>query len=312
MKKSIFKFILANIFIFSLVAIALAYYMVGVVDRASVRTLVEKRFSTLEKAIDDSNMEIETILSQIGEETVVKAKAFAIVLNQSPRIYIDNEALEEIRVALSADEIIITDKNGIVIAGTSPYIGQNLMDSEIKDYFTAENFTEGNFSTTVNIQKNGKISQFAGVSRLDDKGIIVIESVNKYLLQTIKLAGISSATSGFSLFKKDHASIINKSSWQYVSHTNDEFIGQGVQIPQTYFKNLDTTGTGRFKLKIQGVSSFVYYKAYKDNIITVDIDLKEVYFRRNYVVVSLLIVLPIFALIVVLALRKKLIDIHLE
>lgn len=311
MKKSIYRFLIINIIIFALIIINLSFYMIGIIEKSSVLKLVNDRFLTLEKSIDNSNEEIETILAQVSQDNIAKAKAFAIILNQSPKSYLDNEAIEEIRVALSADEILITDEKGIVIAGTSPYIGQDFHDSDINKQFLSA-IEDRNFSKATNIQKNGAISQIAAVARLDKPGIIVLESTTKYFTQTVKLAGMSTVASGFTILKEGTFSILNSDSWGYVSHTNEEFIGKSFQIPKEKLINLETTGSGYFKNKFLGKSSYIFYKEYNENILIAVVPFSEVYIRRNYVFFSLIIALPILSLIMILSVRKKLIDINLE
>ena len=237
MKKSIYKFLIINIVIFSLVLINLSFYMIGIIEKASVEKLMESRFSSIEKAIDNSNSEIESILAQASQDNIAKAKAFSIILNQSPRSYLDNEAIEEIRVALSADEILITDENGIVVAGTSPYIGQDFHSSDINKQFLPA-IIDKNFAKAININSNGYISQRAAVARLDKPGIIVLESSDNYFSQTVKLAGISTVASGYYVLKKGTVAVIDTESWKYLSHSNSKFIEKPFQIPKNLFKNL--------------------------------------------------------------------------
>lgn len=311
MKKSFLRFVIINIVIFAAILVNLAFYMLGIIERESVTKLVDKRFQTLQGSIDESNEEIEKILSQVSNDNIAKAKALAIILNQSPGAYLDNEAIEEIRIALNVDEIMITNSSGIVVAGTSPYIRQDFHNSEVEKQFLPA-ITDKNFAKTVNVNNKDSFSQLAATSRLDEAGIIVIEASDEYFSRALTLAGISNVASGFSILKNGRAAIVSKDSWEYVSHTNEELIGTPVQIPQEKFKNLNTTGKGRFKYNLMGKKSYVFYQEYKGNILVADIPLSEVYLRRNYVLVSMLISLSILSLIVVLAVRKKLIDFNAE
>jgi len=311
MRKSVYKFILIMFIAFSLIVINLAFYMIGIIDMSSMSKLVDKRFATVQKSIDNSNNEIDSIIAQVSEDNLIKAKAISIMMNQSPKAYLDSEELEETRIALSVDEISITDEKGIVIAGTSPYLGQDFHNSDIEKQFLSA-IDNKSYTNVVNIKTDGIASQYAGVARLDKPGVILIKATSNYLTQAIKLVGISNVTSGLSTLKKGNLAIINKNSWEYVSHTDETNIGKTVQIAKTQFKTIKATEKGKFKMKIQGVSSYVYYKNYNENIILADIPLSEVYTRRNYVVVSLIIALPILCLIAILAIRKKMIDYKLE
>ena len=55
-------------------------------------------------------MELKGILNQVSEDNIAKAKALALIINHTSNTYMEPEALEEIRVGLFVDEILITDE----------------------------------------------------------------------------------------------------------------------------------------------------------------------------------------------------------
>lgn len=311
MKKSIYRFILINICLVSLILLFISFYMVKTVDNSSVKKIVDDTFNNIVSEIDSSNMELKGILEQVNEDNIAKAKALALIINHTSTTYMEPEALEEIRVGLFVDEILITDDKGIVIAGTSPYLGQDFSsDDNYKEFLPA--IEDKSFSKVVNTFKGDKLIQHVAVSRVDSPGIIYIEVEADSLIDTVRLSGISTIVSNQYIMKKGKLSIIDKETWNYVSHTETEKINTNSQIPKDKMKDLSTTGKGSFKLKTQDKKYLIFYREYEDYVITAQISVKEVYLRRNYTMVSMIISISLIILTVMLSIRKKLIDIKLD
>lgn len=311
MKKSFYRFILTNICIVSLILLFISFYMVKTVDNSSVKKTVDDTFNNIISEIDSSNMELKGILNQVSEDNIAKAKALALIINHTSNTYMEPEALEEIRVGLFVDEILITDEKGIVIAGTSPYLGQNFnTDENYKEFLPA--IEDKSFAKVVNTFSGDRLIQHIAVSRIDSPGIIYIEVAADSLKDTVRLSGISTIINNQYIMKKGKLSIIDKETWTYVSHTDQEKINTASQIPKDKMKKLSTTGKGSFKLKIEDKKYLIYYREYDKYIITAQISVKEVYLRRNYTIVSMLISVFLITLTVMLSIRKKLIDIKLD
>lgn len=307
MRTKDIRFISIILIAFSLIIIIIAYYMLGIIEHASIDTTLDRRLQTIKLSVANSKEEINSIIAQVDEDNIAKAKAFAIMINQSPKSYEDTESIEEIRIALGVDELMVTDENGIVIAGTSTYFGEDFHDDGIKSKFLSA-LTDKSFSHTISIENNGIIIQYSGVARMDKSGIVFIKTSTKYLAQTIKLAGISTITSDFPVLKRGVTAIIDIASWQYLSHTDQSFLGKTVQIPYNKFNEINKDESGNFKITLNGEKSYVRYIKYEDKFLIAIIPQSEKYARRNYSIGSLIVALPLLSLISILAIRKKLID----
>lgn len=311
MRKSFYKYLIINMAVISAIVLLLSFYMISVVDNSSVRKSANKNFETIQKEIDSKQTEFDNILAQISDDNTAKAKAIAILLNQSPVTYFEPESLEELRVALNIEEILITDKDGIVVSGTAPYIGQNFNNNDIQKQFIP-GLTDKSYSHVINDIKDGSIKQYVGVARIDTNGIVYIQANAYYLESAVNISGISTIAKNHIFLRSGEFSIINKQNWQYVSHTNESLTGKPVQISKSKFKNIDKPDGGSFKLNYQGNKILVFYRTYKDHVITAQIKTSDVYSRRNYVTVGIFLALGISAMTAFLAVRKKLIDYDLN
>ena len=311
MKKSVYRFILINICIVSVILIFLSYYMIKTVDNSSVKDSVKSTFNNVEAKIDANNNEYKGILEQVSDDNVAKAKSLSLMLNTNSNAFNDSETIEEMRVALQVDEILITNKNGIVIAGTAPYTGQNFSDDKFYRQFLPA-LNDKSFVKVVNTSTENNLTIHTAVSRLDQQGVIYISSTPDSIKDAVRLSGISTTVNNQYFMKNGNLAIINKKDWEYISHTDPMKSSIACQINKKNFKNLDTTGQGSFKQKINDKTVFNYYREYDNYVLLAQIDSNEIYLRRNYTTVGVIITLFAISLTDVLSIRKKMIDMKID
>ncbi len=311
MKKSVYRFILINICIVSAILISLSYYMIKTVDNSSVKDTVKSTFNNVEAKIDANNNEYKGILEQVSDDNVAKAKSMSLILNNNSNAFNDSDTIEEMRVALQVEEILITNKNGIVIAGTAPYTGQNFSDDKFYRQFIPA-LNDKSFVKVVNTSTDNDLTIHTAVSRLDQQGIIYISSTPDSIKDAVRLSGISTTVNNQYFIKNGELAIINKENWEYISHTDPMKSSIACQIDKRLFKNLDKSGQGSFKQKINDKTVFNYYREYDNYVLLAQIDSKEIYLRRNYTTVGVIITLVVISLTAMLSIRKKMIDMKID
>ncbi len=311
MKKSVYRFILINISIVSAILISLSYYMIKTVDNSSVKDTVKSTFNNVEAKIDANNNEYKGILEQVSDDNVAKAKSMSLILNNNSNAFNDSEYIEEMRVALQVEEILITNKNGIVIAGTAPYTGQNFSDDKFYRQFIPA-LNDKSFVKVVNTSTENNLTIHTAVSRLDQQGIIYISSTPDSIKDAVRLSGISTTVNNQYFIKNGELAIINKENWEYISHTDPMKSSIACQIDKRLFKNLDKSGQGSFKQKINNKTIYNYYREYDNYVLLAQIDSKEIYLRRNYTTVGVIITLVVISLTAMLSIRKKMIDMKID
>ncbi len=311
MKKSLYRFVLINICIVSAFLIFLSYYMIKTVDNSSVKNTVKLTFNNVEAKIDANNNEYKGILEQVSDDNVAKAKSLSLMLNNNSNAFNDSETIEEMRVALQIEEILITNKNGVVIAGTAPYTGQNFSDDKFFRQFVPA-LNDKSFVKVVNTSTDNNLTLHTAVSRLDQQGIIYTSSIPDSIKDVVRLSGISTTVNNQYFMKNGKLAIINKENWEYVSHTDPMKSSIACQIDKNNFKNLNTTGQGSFKQKINDNTIYNYYREYDNYVLLAQIDSNEIYLRRNFTTVGVIITLFLISLTSMLSIRKKMMDMKID
>ena len=311
MKKSVYRFILINICIVSAILIFLSYYMITTVDTSSASNVVKSTLNNVEAKIDANNNEYKKILEQISDDNIAKAKSLSLIMNNNSKVFNDYEDIEEMRVALQVDEILIVDKTGVVIAGTAPFIGQKFSDDDLyKQFIPAIN--DKSFVKVVNTFTDYQLTMHTAVARLDAPGIIYISSTPDSIKDTVRLSGISTTVNNQYIMKNGELAIIDIKSWDYLSHTDPMKSSIACQIDKKNFKNLNSTGKGYFKQNINDKTIYNYYRVYDNYVLLAQIDSKEIYLRRNYTTVGVIISIVLIALTAMLSIRKKMIDMKID
>lgn len=307
MKKSaIYKFVLLSMASICTLLVIIAYYSSGIIEFSSVANIAEERISVVALAVEKSKAEIANLSSQFRDDNISKAKSLSYMIANSKNDIFDNETIEEIRNALGLEEILLTDAEGIVITGTSAFLGHKFADNEIYSKFLPI-LTNRSRTITINIEADGKILQYAGVSRIDEKGIVLIKSSANFLAKAIKHSDISAIIAGYPILKRGCTAIIDKESWTFISHTDQKYHSQAVQIPISDFKKLGTDEMGSIKTVFGNRRSYIFYREYNENIIAVIIPTSEVFSRRNYIVTAITVTSFLMCLTAVLSMRTMLI-----
>ena len=307
MKKKILINVTIHMVIGSALSCLLGYYIFGIVDNASAATLVSNTFSSLRNQIEISNSEVDNMIKQFGEDNISKAKALAIIIyqNNNPLTYVDS--LEEVRVALDADEILVTDGNGNIVISTAPFSDFNISSHDIFKNFVS-GLGDRSYTQLYSVIENDKVTQYVCSTRFNDDGLVIMKIDTKYVSKSVQYAGISNVISGQSFVSGGNIYIINSYQWSYLSHTNTSKTGQSVQINKDKFKISNDDVIRSFSATVDDTKCRIYYQNYEGNIICITLPKSKIYLRRNYVCGSILVVMVVIILIGFLALRNKLIQ----
>lgn len=295
MKSSVYRIAVAP-FILSAVIIYIAFYSVGVVEKNYVSDAAKEYLSSLASSIYDNNSEYEVMTDKLCSEYELKAQTLSILISQLPKTLSEDMTSEELRIASGADEIMISDKNGLIIFSTSP-------DSEIE--YVNEQFTDGltqkNYCrTAIHKSENGCIFEVA-VSRRNESGLIITSFVNTALNEVLTYKDTSYALHRNTAFDADSTSVIDIAENKYIAHTTAGLIGAECIISPERFKNRE----GYFSYKYQGEPSFVFYEYYDDSTVIMSIiSKKNVYTKRTLVLVWMVVLQFVFMLSSVLSIRS--------
>lgn len=307
MKKKILINVTIHMVIGSAVLCLLGYYIFGIVDDASVAKLVSNTFSSLKNQIEISQSEVDNMIKQFGEDNTAKAKALAIIIYQNDNSLTYVDSLEEVRVALDADEILVTDEKGNVVISTTPFADYNISSHTIFKNFVP-GLTDRSYTQLYSVIDDYKVTQYVCCSKFNHDGVVIMKIDTKYVSKSVKYAGISNVLSGQSFVTGGNIFVIDRESWRYLSHTDAGKTWKDVQFDKDKFIISDDEIIRNFSVTDDNVKSEMYYQNYDGNIICITLPKSKIYLRRNYVCVSILVAMVVITVIGFLALRNKLIQ----
>lgn len=295
MKRKPYKIIIIPASICIAAVSFLSFYITGVIDRSAAFSLLEERLNAVCKAIDDRTVSLEKINQEIKESFCVRARAISILMSKNSGIFNDETLFEEMRVAVGADVISVTDSTGTIIYSTDMSVEKT---SALDDFKVAVNNKV--FSEAVIYSSDNDMRIVTGTSRLDSPGIIQIQFALKDYQQQIEREGFSSVVSEMPVMKHGHLAVIDAETNTYISHTDNYLNGGAVQFPSDSFSKDE----GIFSTDYDGKNVLVKYKKHNDKTAMGLLPYSEIYQRRNAVVKWVLFSTIVVTFIIILALRN--------
>ena len=301
MRKTFLKWL----FIFIASAFALTF---GISFLVQTRQARENAIQLIRLRISDAKRQLcttEENVKQVGEMTeamaLVKARALAGLIENTPELLESAEKLEHIRTLLDVDELHVSDRQGILIASIpADYQGYDMADSEQSGAFLPA-LTDPNFQLVQSPQRKGineEMFQYAGVARRDIPGIVQIGYHPQRLDEAMRLADIGNIASSFRI--GNHGSIIVCGNNEIVSYgsfgfTKTELLAARINHEKRLSQDVFETRIG--KQDFLGV-----VEPYNDYRIIGILPKIEMYLSRNSVLgvliaVDLLLFILVFILV---------------
>ncbi len=295
MKKSIYRLIVAPVFS-AFVVIFIAYYSVGVVEKSSARSVADMRIEQIISRIDENNKDFEEFKEQLRSEYESRAKSFSLIISQTPTALTEDMATEELRLAIGADEIAVTNSAGHIIFSTSESNSKKEINDQFLKGLKIKNFSD----TLVTKSDDGYIFEVA-VSRRDGNGLLIFKFINASLNDMLNYSGIASVTSDYPMMQNGITAIVDIPTNTYLSHTTSPLNGTICTIPPEKFTGKEKDA---FSYKMYGTSSLVCFKKYKDNIVLGILPKSEIYQKRNSITGWLCLMAAIVITSMLLSIRQ--------
>ncbi len=295
MKKYYYLFFVMFPAIISIIILlCVSFYSTGVVDRSSYKSIMSERIELICKDIDEKKKLSENITKEIYDSYCSKARAISMMLSENREIITDETLFEEMRVAIGADVISITDKNGLIRYSTDMSVEETYA---LKEFIPA--IDDKVFSKAVITESGSNAMVITGSSRLDEDGIIQINFSIKNYEQQLNMSEISTAVTHLPLMKTGCFAVIDETEKIYLSHTDTRLNGTAIQFPFKKF-NKDE---GTFSSRYNGDKVLVKYKKHNGYIVSGILPYSEIYQRRTTVVYWMLFATTIVLLVLILTLR---------
>ncbi len=254
--------------------------------RKNARQLLTVNIEDAKVRLDKSRSNLEDFISVYKESLVSTARAWAKIVEQDPTIIEDYDRVVEIAKELNAEELIVTDEKGIIIAAfPDSYLGFDMNSTDQSRAFMPA-IEDPKFELAQEPRPNGskgEYRQYGGVARRDKPGIVQVAISPRHLGKMVALAELSNIYSAISI-GREGGMIIFKN----ISGANLYGYDEGGK----YFRDE----------LVDGVPSIVLSALYKEYVIMAYIPCEEVYAERAQTMrfitwISLALFLVIFFLI---------------
>ena len=120
MSRKFYKSVILSTLICCIVFVFVAFYSTGVVDRSNTRSILEARINQVCEKLDDNIYKSKELTESIYTNYKSKSRVLAMMLSKNKNIMTDETSLEELRMAVGANVISITDSSGIIQFSTNP------------------------------------------------------------------------------------------------------------------------------------------------------------------------------------------------
>ena len=297
-KKNPYIFMILCMLIASFICTFLSYYSTGVVERSQARRIIDDRLDMMSEKIEEGYNQAAVIKNQVCENYEYRAKMIALMISQSTSSISDENSLEEMRIAINADEINITDSSGMIEYSTSYHQGS------YAEQIFIDNMSDRNFTKAIITEDEGSEKIIIGTARVDKTGIIQITFTTDNIEQLVSYFDISKVTSEYPLLNSGCMAVIDRKSYTYLSHTDSALTDTAVQIPAEKFNGEKYN----FYSYYNGNKVFIRYRIYDDKIIFGMLPADEIYSSRNMVTAWVAVISIILSGISCLVLRKHIID----
>lgn len=308
MQKIFTKYMSGVIIVALLVVAGICWLLLG---KAAQGHMVQNAKQKIEQAagtIEGNNAEIAGLKDSLSEDYLTRARAFAYIIQQNPKVLESQEELERIKELLNVDELHVINGDGILFAGTIPkYFGMDFASTEQTSEFLK--ILEDPDSVLVQeIQPNGaekKIFQYVGVARQDEKGIVQIGMAPVRLLEAQKKNELSYI---FSRVPVDPGSVIfavDSATGVILASTDERMNEKSMEVLGLSKDSIDEYSEGGFAAGEGGRRYFVL--EHKDGlVIGVGKEEQALYSERGRQMFIIFFAILIIGLITVTAIRRLL------
>lgn len=272
-----------------------SWYAVGLVDLQKCKQLTATWMDQIEAEIDERTEEQRLALANTKEEQLSKTRVLSMLISASPSSLESEAALEELRIAVGAELISISDETGKICYSTDLFSEGQFVRREFLPAAESQVFQQA-----VTEIRGETLSVIAGVSRLDAAGVVQATYSSSNLSQLIEALDISGITPSYPVLVDGIAAVIDRESGCYISHTNSVQIGMPSQYDAARFRG----DTGHFSSALNGQRAIVWYRTAQDKVLLCVVPTHEVYARRNLVVTWLAVFSVIATALVLLILRN--------
>ncbi len=273
--KKAHRFVFFTMVIAYIALCLISVYAVSVLDRNDVVRSIDTNVNAITAYLEQGSETGERVQREFIEEYRTKTAVVSVMIPDPEALEENESVLEEIRVAVDAEEVSVFTGSGNIAATTASYGRSVSVDSE----FT-EHISEANYSGAV-LHSDIAKPYVAAVSHLAKGYILQIKYSAEDLVKLVENNSISSAAKNFPLYTDGYTAIIDSESFTYISHSSRSKIGTECSLDKELFKR----NKSKFDTFMSGESVMVRYHKYEDYIIAAFVPYNDI-FKASYAVLG--------------------------
>ena len=264
---------------------------------------LDSLLNNTENRLLENNKTIEQLKESTADEYLIRARSFAVMIEEDPGILESESRLKDAMTLLDVDELNVTDEQGVIRWGTEPdYIGFDLGSSD-----QARPFMEIIKNNTLEIaqepQPNGAkgiLFQYIGVSRRDQPGVVQVGLQPTRLENTLKNNEIGVVLNSF-LEKNQGVFALSQADNTIAWHPDSSFIGKSSE-ELGLKKSASSAAGSSWNDRMNGKSYRMSGRLVDDYVIIAYKDRSSVMSSRNTQLVLLLLsdILVVMVMVVVI------------
>ncbi len=277
--KRSYRFIFIVMVIAYIVICTLSVYAVSVLDRNDVVRQIDKNVNSITTYLEQGFKAGELAQKEFLDEYRTKTRVISVMIPDVEKLEENESILEEIRVAVDAEEVSVFTHDGDIVATTATY-GKNVsIESVFQDHIG-----ELNYNNAI-LNKDAESPYIAAAAQLSDKGYMLqIMYDAESLISLMDDSSIRSIAKNFPLYSDGKTVIIDTESFTYVSHTDKNKIGASCSIdPEKFHRN-----KSKFDEILSGENVMVRYHKYENYIIAAFVSYDDI-FNASYAVLCWMI-----------------------
>lgn len=259
--------------IVSLMIVAVTMVIIVIIQMLNeqhlARESAERTFYQMEQVLIENQQELEEAETEYKQTCLHNAQTIAYILERSPELLDDAEALETIAESVEVDEIHIFDKSGCIFAGTHPeYYGLTVESGEQIGFFKpllADRSQQLVQEITPNTAE-GKLMQYSALWSEKGEFIVQVGMEPGRITEATEKNELSHVFALFRVNIEAEYYAIDATSGTVVGSTIMSDVGKNYDEVGFKLSEIQEDADG-FHEKVNGITSFCVFKKMENNYI---------------------------------------------
>ncbi len=298
MRKIIIQRILLMAIICQVVVVGILFVVLSNQAEDTADSTASVLLDQIAAKMTENELEVAELKESLDTEYIVKARAFARMIELNPAIINDFDKLCVIQEELEVDELHVTDEDAVLYWGTIPgYYGFDFKTSDQAKVFVpiiSDPSIEIAQEPTPN-GAEGKLFQYVGVARKDAAGVVQIGMTPERLDKALENNSIGNVLDDYTIGITGYVFALNKSDATVAAHPTAALVGTdgnelGINVG-TGMSGFATIDGSEMYYNSREIGDYLVYTAYPK---------AEMYANRwEPLITSCLLVMVVLAVLIV-------------